>query len=998
MDDLKPKIPTLKDAKSTKPDFKIKGLSALSFMDRLKQFKKKDMAFILSGLGVLFMAPLVEHFMMSPESDNPAAFKEGFGTRDSANGIGRGGSPYEGGYNGLAPGGLLGSGADVITPLNVRDPSALVMGPGSSQPTPVSAPKPSEPTPPSKSDWKDALANAGSRSAKEVVKSASLPVPKIPLQGGLRGLGVLGGGGGGGSYSLPAISAANVPNSAAGSKSLSSVSAPGFKGLASRGPNVGGSGGMEGLKKAAGNAGGEFNRGGSAAGNLENAAATAMGSGSDSSGGGAGAGGASAGEKGSSQNSNLGSRNQGESLEFLMKKQRMEKELDMYYKKLEKKDWELFGYDLGHKMIETLITKGLAEPLATCLGGMFGGDGEKNCSWYAPKTQGMVICTKGPTGSGGKFSKKQKFCSTPQGYLGTMEGSGAKDSKDVCKRIDSGPDAGYSGCSEHQVADDGSAGKEPDKKTRVAAEEKSKGDEQPKGEDVQPAKPIVDKAAAAAICEKLDKLAAQGNLGTVTASDGSKARGAEGTEANVMKVAKEYQGMFGRAVAAGEAMSTTGTRGESCKGAGGGILLPGKDSSVHDRLATTAKFLRDDSTGGLPIMRKEATDKTLAALSNVAREFDAQDEAIVSSLAKMGPLPAVLETSKKKLDGLAEKIEACLLKEKASKPCEGGGDGAAVPTSASLKQEWKTEYDDTWIVKYKEWSTERENAIKAAKVMAEAGGADTLKEQLTQSDTGLVKSKVQFSAVLPDLKALGGYQPGDATFEPKSESDLFKISEAMKAAAGGKPTPGSPFPTEGPVLDAINAADAALKSQNQANETKYKQLLDRFQSQAKVVEKSYGKSTTGGSSSDAESTYADPSLVGSQYKFNDATGKIARGSVKEAAGKPESVEFNKNALKVTGKDEGKIPSVSYFGSAAQQAFEKMVGEKETAPPKAATYDSDKGKYNTGTENAQKTEGVRKYYQDSNGKVDAQLKAVYKQGSATPPGVKAQIVETEKEFK
>ena len=63
--DQKPNIPTLKN--SPRPQVKIKGLaSRLSIIERLKQFKKKDLAFILAGLGVLFMAPLAEHFMMSP--------------------------------------------------------------------------------------------------------------------------------------------------------------------------------------------------------------------------------------------------------------------------------------------------------------------------------------------------------------------------------------------------------------------------------------------------------------------------------------------------------------------------------------------------------------------------------------------------------------------------------------------------------------------------------------------------------------------------------------------------------------------------------------------------------------------------------------------------------------------------------------------------------------------------------------------------------------------
>src|SRR5262245_4669843 len=73
-----PSIPTLKD--TLKPQVKIKGLQAgLSLVERLKAFKKKDLAFILAGLGVLFMAPLAEHFLMAPEGAESGAFKEGWG-------------------------------------------------------------------------------------------------------------------------------------------------------------------------------------------------------------------------------------------------------------------------------------------------------------------------------------------------------------------------------------------------------------------------------------------------------------------------------------------------------------------------------------------------------------------------------------------------------------------------------------------------------------------------------------------------------------------------------------------------------------------------------------------------------------------------------------------------------------------------------------------------------------------------------------------------------
>src|SRR5579885_3211398 len=132
--DTQPKIPTLKD--SQKPQVKVRGLEAgATLFDRLKQFKKKDLAFILAGLGTLFMAPLAEHFMMAPDSGD-SALHPGFGPGAGGSGSTAGGIFGDHGNlsfeqpGGFAPGGPMGGGSDVITPLNVRDPSALVMGPG----------------------------------------------------------------------------------------------------------------------------------------------------------------------------------------------------------------------------------------------------------------------------------------------------------------------------------------------------------------------------------------------------------------------------------------------------------------------------------------------------------------------------------------------------------------------------------------------------------------------------------------------------------------------------------------------------------------------------------------------------------------------------------------------------------------------------------------------------------------------------------------------------
>ena len=354
----KPQIPTLKDSK--RPQIQIKGLSStLGLFERLKKFRKKDLAFILAGLGVLFMAPLAEHFLMSPENADSGAFKQGWGFQPTGR-FGDGSSPYEGGVGGLAPGGVAGGGTDVITPLNVRDPSALVMGPSGQQQPAATATT----TPPAtkEGDWKDAIANAATKGASAATKSASLPVPKTALSSILRGLGVVSGSGSGGSYSLPPLSAGNVPNRAAPSNALQpGNAAPGYKGAA-RGPQNASGASMEALKNAAAQAGNNFGRTGSAGAALESAASQAMPSGGGGFGGGNGDGTTGAGDKAATGNQDKGSKNVGESLEFIAAKDWQQKMRDLAYDML-KKDKE-FLPDLQRDMVKELVmgpTKKLAE-------------------------------------------------------------------------------------------------------------------------------------------------------------------------------------------------------------------------------------------------------------------------------------------------------------------------------------------------------------------------------------------------------------------------------------------------------------------------------------------------------------------------------------------------------------------------------------------------------------------------------------------------------------
>ncbi|HAZ08775.1 MAG TPA: hypothetical protein DCZ01_09710 [Elusimicrobia bacterium] len=388
--DATPKIPTLKDSK--KPQVKVRGLGAgLTLAERLKQFKKKDLAFILAGLGVLFMAPLAEHFMMTPEGGD-GTLKPGWsGPGSSGSGsLGGGGSPYER-TDGLAPGGPAGGGADIITPLNVRDPSSLIMGPSAAQQPPTNSAlagtPPGSPTSSrSDADLKDALA-ASARGLGAAAKKAPMPMPKVALGGsGLRGLGVAGGGSSA-SAGLGGISAANVPNKASMADSTGNARpTKGYGGVA-RGQTQGGSG-IDALKAAASKQGEGFNRSGSAAADLNAAAQTAIPAG----GAGGSAGGPSAGkeDKGFGGSQDKGSKSVGESLAFLEKKSRMEKDLELEYKKKEKNDWGLIGADLRNESLKTFageMTKFVAGTTTDLLKGFL----EKS----NPKEQ--YVCSSGRT-------------------------------------------------------------------------------------------------------------------------------------------------------------------------------------------------------------------------------------------------------------------------------------------------------------------------------------------------------------------------------------------------------------------------------------------------------------------------------------------------------------------------------------------------------------------------------------------------------------------------
>lgn len=358
-DDKKPAVPTLQETQ--RPPLKIKGLqSGQSLIERLKQFKKKDLAFILSGLGVLFMAPLAEHFLMSPDTGSEGAFQQGWGVRPGQGGLGSGGSPFEGGLNGLAPGGVAGGSADVITPLNVRDPSALIMGPGGSAQPPAtgaaSAPTTSAaPATTDNGDWKDALKQSAAHAAGAATH-AVLPVPHVPLSsGGLRGMAALGGDGGANFSGLGGVSSNGLaPNHGNVNDSLGGARASrDFRGVAARGATNANAGSLEALKRNAGLAGADMSRAGPAITNLENAANRGMGTGSDGSDNGGGGPNNGGEVKGPSGSQNKDGKQMGDSLEFLRQKEEMEKAIALKWKKLEKE--QMFPIELKQKAIEALV-------------------------------------------------------------------------------------------------------------------------------------------------------------------------------------------------------------------------------------------------------------------------------------------------------------------------------------------------------------------------------------------------------------------------------------------------------------------------------------------------------------------------------------------------------------------------------------------------------------------------------------------------------------------
>ncbi len=628
-----PKIPTLKS--SQKPQVKVRGLeTGVTLFDRLKQFKKKDLAFILAGLAVLFMAPLAEHFMMAPESGD-STLGPGMGGK-SGSGLfgGNGSSPYET-TGGLAQGGPVGGGSDVITPLNVRDPSSLVMGPGAAQQPPTQSVAPATPplTAPgtgSDSSLRDALA-ASARGVGAAAKSAKalIPVPKIALAGagGLRGLSVASGGSST-SASLGPISSSNSLGKASTGGGLSTVRAvPGYRGTASgRGQTQGGNG-IEALKKAGDAAGARMNQGGAATA-LDQAASQAIpnvGNGL----GGNGAGGAAGADKPFGGNQGRDGHSVGESLAFLKEKAIQDARIDLWRKEKEENDWTLQTAKWRNEALKTIIAKG-AETAAGCFGNLLGG---KNCS--DPGGPAYSCTSNGRTFDAGAVKDECPKDSFKQGYFKKPDAKRGGNAVEIYEcPMSAGAQPVGTGCVP-SVSGDGGGGKEGDKKDsagvgNTAAEQKAQMETMTKLKES---------------CANIDQ-----KLSSVKPSDATN----EGT-----KKAVEYYKTL--KVEAGQIVAVRDALFKAPSGDCGATALPGVVGNAATNLRQSALTLagKDDAdTVSAVHDLKELVDKIdarqldgpaktiVGPAANAARPaWTAADKIITAARAKFGAISAVSDNA-----------------------------------------------------------------------------------------------------------------------------------------------------------------------------------------------------------------------------------------------------------------------------------------------------------------------------------------------------------------
>ena len=249
------KLTGLADISKKTSTFNMKGMKKpSSFLERLHNMSKKDIAMVAMGLSVLVMAPVAEYFMSKPGHDN--VLTPGFGERKSSDSAGP--NLYDSGVNALSAGSPNGS-SDVIVPLTARDPSSLIVGPQSSAPTPP---------PVAQTSFRDSMKDLASNSFSQALKSS--PAPFIPprMASNLRGMSSFFSGGEGTKTGERTISGSNIIASAQGvsktteKRSMAGpVAIPGYKGVASSALNSSSKDAMEKLRGQADKAANFFNTG-----------------------------------------------------------------------------------------------------------------------------------------------------------------------------------------------------------------------------------------------------------------------------------------------------------------------------------------------------------------------------------------------------------------------------------------------------------------------------------------------------------------------------------------------------------------------------------------------------------------------------------------------------------------------------------------------------------------------------------------------------------------
>ncbi|MBI5596621.1 MAG: hypothetical protein HY928_11075, partial [Elusimicrobia bacterium] len=229
------------------------GAKPNSLLGRMKNLKTKDLAFIGAGLAVLVMAPLAE-YLISESGEANGPMTQGFDHKGSM--FPSGSDPNEMG-NMLARGGLIGENPDVITPINARDPSSLIIAPGGEKEAPPVTP-PVEPKRDAPKDnmW-DKVVSSAKSGASTAARKVGLPKPNARMAGAISGLRGAAGGSTSAKLTLDKLSSERLVGKPRNENHMAPTqAAPGYRGTGSRSIAAGtGGGGFDG-RRGPGGAGG----------------------------------------------------------------------------------------------------------------------------------------------------------------------------------------------------------------------------------------------------------------------------------------------------------------------------------------------------------------------------------------------------------------------------------------------------------------------------------------------------------------------------------------------------------------------------------------------------------------------------------------------------------------------------------------------------------------------------------------------------------------------